>query len=950
MESSAQYSTSIQGIINSIPLSARACYETAIRIIEEKAEKSATANDQAMNVDAYRTNGQTLSAFNSIKTPTIQLSREFMSNGSLDDLAGLRAIEAQTTELRNSLMSELSLVKWKEVLYYRNKYLDQTPLKALAKDTWKKALEGHMDGRGVSDFNKLPQLTQKEFLSLQELGTQPFDFVIGLVNTKHASLKAKRKEKKEVKEGDDIEMADTGKSSKEWDKSMGKMVESYLEKKRQSMKDKARSSKVCVFDELRPLTDLLQVKNSIEKEVAHRLSYQSKIGEEAATILFQKRSSFGLGLIDTYPEIYFQKSMDGRILFLRSQMSSWDLNTLRSWHPGVHKQINVSLPKNIEYFLALNLKFVYPQVFKYDLPTSAYDDVVLRVRNWYAHRNDKEGSWKHISSLKRSDIPKAPAPASYKIEEALRKGRTALEGILEQVVPTRSGTAFRRQDWVLPGLSVTKKQLRDFLSLNQYMIFITDKNLGIAVVTCSWYKESVLALLNTGYTKVPKIPVDLLRKGLGTLHTRKSWMSPQIIGYLRQSPMFLHVPNFHGIPKVHKDPWKLRPIVPMHSFCTGNISKIVHTLLAPFLEDFPTICQSSREFVVKLRNFTSGKHFSEKWTFYSVDVVSMYTNILTAHLLPCIRWTLNCYSDYNEDCKEWILRAVEFINENVFFQFEGQFYHQDQGIAMGTATGPVLANLFMAFYENYLDVHRMGFYIRYIDDIFIYSDKGLEECQQILRIPGIDFTWESGDALSFLDVWVHKHGNEVCWRPFSKRLNHYQYLPWVSSHPLSVKKGLVKTELIRMATLSKKQVYFAERRNFLMRVLAWRGYPDTVLRSWGKQVEWRESGLLSYERKKEFRSFFLAASEYNPVWDSVRLQPVWEIVIKELGRMGPDSVSDTIPKLLVRSLSRTWNLWDEVRRVNKNIVSLQSKDVPSDDLDGMEVSLPLRISSDESSA
>lgn len=947
MDTSVQFSTSITGIINSIPLSSRAVYETAIRLVEDKAEKSATANDQAMNIDAYNTQGLHLNALNSIKTPVFQLSKEFLSDGSAKDLEEYRNIEQKVVELRHNLMSDLSMTKWKEVLYYKNKYLNSTNLQLLAKDVWDKALRDYMTGRSVSDYNELPAAVKKEFQSLKDLGTQPFDYVIGLVNTKHASLKAKRKEKGVVKQKDEIEMTATGQSSKDYEKSMEKMVESYLQKKKQSMKDKARSSKVCLPDYLLPHTDLFPAKKSTEqKEKAFRRSYQVRVGEEAAKILFHKEKIFRLDSPGTFPKEYFESSMAGRVCFLRSQLSLWDLSTLRSWTPGVFKHPDVSLPRNVEFFLALNLKYIYPQIFRYDLPLSAYDDVVRRVRLWYKHRNDKKSQWKRIVSLKNDSIPVEPGPASYKIEEALSKGRATLGGILEEVVPSQRSNAPYREQWTVPGLCVTRRHLRNFMLLNQYMAFITDKNLGIAVVPLSWYKGKVDSILRTGYTEVDKVPTRLLKEGLFRIQTKRYWMSPQVASFLGQVPDFQHIPIFHGIPKVHKEPWKVRPIVPMHSFCTGNLSKVVHVLLEPFLKDFPTICQSSREFVYKLNCFTRNMDHSKVWNLFTIDVVSMYTNILTQHLLPSIRWTLDTYSDYTEGTIEWVLHAVELINENVFFQHDGKFYHQDQGIAMGTATGPVLANLFMGFYEQILDVQRMGFYIRYIDDIFVLSQWKLEDIQMALRIPGIDFTFEAGSELSFLDVLVHKHGEEVCYKPYAKKLNHYQYLPWVSSHPLSVKKGLVKTELTRMATLSKKQCYFEERKTFLCRMLALRGYPANVLDAWKQQVDWREPGSFSYERRERNRSFFLAASEYNPVWDQVRLQPVWDVVLDTLGRMGVDSVSQSIPKVLVKSLTRTWNLWDEVRKVNKRITTQPSM-VLASTLEDQEFALPFRLSCDE---
>jgi hypothetical protein len=37
--------------------------------------------------------------------------------------------------------------------------------------------------------------------------------------------------------------------------------------------------------------------------------------------------------------------------------------------------------------------------------------------------------------------------------------------------------------------------------------------------------------------------------------------------------------RFYGIPKIYKNPWKLRLIVPMHSYVTLNLAIILHYML-----------------------------------------------------------------------------------------------------------------------------------------------------------------------------------------------------------------------------------------------------------------------------------------------------------------------------------------------------------------------------------
>ena len=58
------------------------------------------------------------------------------------------------------------------------------------------------------------------------------------------------------------------------------------------------------------------------------------------------------------------------------------------------------------------------------------------------------------------------------------------------------------------------------------------------------------------------------------------------------------------------------------------------------------------------------------------------------------------------------------------FIFDGTFYKQNNGVAMGSHLGPTLANAFLAYHEkNWLEhfplEYRPLYYRRYVDDVFV---------------------------------------------------------------------------------------------------------------------------------------------------------------------------------------------------------------------------------------
>ena len=82
------------------------------------------------------------------------------------------------------------------------------------------------------------------------------------------------------------------------------------------------------------------------------------------------------------------------------------------------------------------------------------------------------------------------------------------------------------------------------------------------------------------------------------------------------------------------------------------------------------------------------------------DVESLFTNI---PLEECIDLAVNYISDGNPDIKlnKSELRILfTTATAQTHFIFNGSFYDQINGVAMGSPLAPVLANLFMGHHEK----------------------------------------------------------------------------------------------------------------------------------------------------------------------------------------------------------------------------------------------------------
>jgi hypothetical protein len=163
-------------------------------------------------------------------------------------------------------------------------------------------------------------------------------------------------------------------------------------------------------------------------------------------------------------------------------------------------------------------------------------------------------------------------------------------------------------------------------------------------------------------------------------------------------------PHFYITAKVHKTPWKTRPIV----WTSGSI---LHDGLG-----IPTYLKSSFE----LKNQLSSLRLH---SLLPTLPVSMYTNIDTTQALLVISQFLRthplCQNIYNIDSEN---RGLEILMRNNLFQFGNTYWLQLEGTAMGTPPVCMYATpLYFAIYEIELLTHfnsSLAFYCRYIDDCF----------------------------------------------------------------------------------------------------------------------------------------------------------------------------------------------------------------------------------------
>ena len=145
------------------------------------------------------------------------------------------------------------------------------------------------------------------------------------------------------------------------------------------------------------------------------------------------------------------------------------------------------------------------------------------------------------------------------------------------------------------------------------------------------------------------------------------------------------------------------------------------------------------------------------------DIESMYTNISHTEGLMAIKKCLDRNPDYSQTRPptKFLLHLLRITLTKNDFLFDGEFYLQICGTAMGKTYAPSYANIFMAEWERHIFWKlqlKPLIYKRYLDDIFMVWTHGIEVLQEFITTvntdkPCITLTAEhSPTKINFLDL------------------------------------------------------------------------------------------------------------------------------------------------------------------------------------------------------
>ncbi len=407
----------------------------------------------------------------------------------------------------------------------------------------------------------------------------------------------------------------------------------------------------------------------------------------------------------------------------------------------------------------------------------------------------------------------------------------------------------------------------------------TDKNLDPVIIDTATYIRRALQdhLLNSkNYTRLEQADAEKRLEDLyleaqqlisdivkahgdsETLHQyfKRAYLSKDTTSSCSKNerPNNVNFSNFYILPKIHKNPWKTRPVASQCGSVLEPIARWLDYMLQQVLHLCPCYLKNGEE----LQNLLKQQGRVPKDTvIYSMDATSMYSNIDTDHGLDVLKRWLDLHKQeildlpggtWNSKSFTCVIQGMTLVMRNNLIRFGDTYWIQISGTAMGTSPAPAYATIYFSYHEETAllpdPCHAIIFYKRYIDDVIVLQHSS-PHCFDMLvrtmnsfgphgkRLEWLPSSKAPDNKVDFLDMtFTIEPDGSISTKTYQKPMNLYLYLMPESSHPPGVFKGMIFGMIRRYWHQNTHTSDFRQMVKLLYERLRARSHSTSALRQW----------------------------------------------------------------------------------------------------------------------
>ena len=443
--------------------------------------------------------------------------------------------------------------------------------------------------------------------------------------------------------------------------------------------------------------------------------------------------------------------------------------------------------------------------------------------------------WRAAESLERTDVKVDEESRALLQDPKIRKLKPGNHRVTQYktVGPDIENNLRRFKDNIMKAfqrfrprksnLSVEERSALKTLREKDVIIKRSDKSKSLVVMNRDTYKQKCRSILdNRENYEVTEMTREILQKKaeeeLKNLSNLKETLPAEVYrGLLRKDA---RLPEFYGLPKIHKADNPLRPVVAAFDSPLSGISILLERILNQLLRFVPAHIGNTLAATKSLNNAFPGLKVPADTIIVTMDVVALYPSIPIRDGIVAVMEKIKKHQadiDLVGLTLNEIEQLLDFILHNNYFKFDNIVYRQREGVAMGNHLAPPFAILFMDKLEQKMLAtaeKKPEFYDRYVDDCLMAWLHGEENLKEFIKHcnnqhPHIKFTWNhslSGKPVDFMDLAITINEElQLEYELFQKPSDSGVGLNFNSSVPTSQKLSVATQHFRRAASLSSSE-------------------------------------------------------------------------------------------------------------------------------------------------